>query len=107
MPSYRDYFKRLLARLGLGALVTVAVPLFVVILWLRFLGLPAVAKDYVLNEIQRRHLFPFPVAVDRLLLDPTGAIIAERVTVYRDANRQSVMLLIDRIRIGIAWLNWW
>ncbi|MCE0497681.1 MAG: AsmA-like C-terminal region-containing protein [Methylacidiphilales bacterium] len=107
MPSYRDYFKRLLARLGLLALVTVSVPLLVVVLWLRFLGLPPVAKDYVLNEIQRRHIFPFPFAVDRLLLSPTGAIIAERVTVYRDANRQSVMLLIDRIRIGIAWLSWW
>jgi hypothetical protein len=107
MPSYRDYFKRLLQRLSLWAVVTVAVPLLVVVLWLRFLGLPAVAKDYILKEIQRRHIFPFPVAVDRLLLDPTGAIIAERVTVYRDVNRQSIMLLVDRVRVSIAWLSWW
>jgi len=107
MPSYRDYFRRLLARLGLGAMVTVTVPLLVVILWLRFLGLPTVAKDYILNEIQRRHILPFPVDVDHLLLDPTGAIIAERLTVYRDANRQNVMLLVDRVRVGIAWLSWW
>ncbi len=107
MPSYRDYFKRLLARLSLGAVVTFAVPLIVVILWLRFLGLPEVAKDYVLDQIQQRHLIPFPIDVGKLLLDPTGAIIAERVTVYRDADRQSAMLLFDRVRVSIAWLSWW
>jgi hypothetical protein len=96
-----------MARLTLGTVVTIAVPLFVAILWLRFLGLPEAAKVYLLTEIQKRHIFPFPVAVDRLLLDPTGAVLAERVTVFRDANRQSVMLQVDRVRVSFAWLNWW
>jgi hypothetical protein len=107
MKSYRHYLRRLLARLTLGTLVTIAVPLFVAILWLRFLGLPDVAKVYLLTEIQKRHIFPFPVSVDRLLLDPTGAVLAERVTVFRDANRQNIMLQVDRVRISFAWLNWW
>ncbi len=107
MKSYRHYLKRLVARLTLGTLVTIAVPLLVVLLWLRFLGLPEVAKVYLLSEIQRRHIFPFPVAVDRLLLSPTGAILAERVTVFRDAERQSIMLQVDRVRVSFAWLNWW
>jgi len=107
MKSYRHYLKRLLARLTLGTMVTIAVPLLVVIAWLRFFGLPDVAKTYLLAEIQRRHIFPFPVSVDRLLLDPTGAVLAERVTVFRDANRQSVMLQVDRVRVSFAWLSWW
>ena len=107
MKSYRHYLKRLVARLTLGTIVTIAVPLLVTIIWLRFLGLPDVAKVYLLTEIQKRHIFPFPVSVDRLLLDPTGAVLANRVTVFRDANRQSVMLQVDQVRISFAWLSWW
>lgn len=107
MKSYRHYVRRLLARLTLGTLVTIGVPLLVVILCLRFVGLPSVAKVYLLGEIEKRHIFPFPVSVDNLLLDPTGAILATRVTVFRDAARQSVMLQVDRVRISVAWLSWW
>jgi len=107
MKSYRHYVKRLLARLTLGTLVTIAVPLLVVVLWLRLLGLPNVAKVYLLGEIEKRHIFPFPVSVDKLLLDPTGAVLADRVTVFRDTNRQSVMLQVDQVRVNFAWLNWW
>jgi hypothetical protein len=107
MKSYRHYVKRVLARLTMGTLVTIAVPLAVTLLVLRVYGLPEVAKDYLLNEIQKRHIFPFPVAVDSLQLDPTGAILANRVTVFRDANRQSIMLQVDRVRVSIAWLSWW
>src|SRR5271156_6252968 len=107
MKSYRHYLKRLVARLTLGTVVTIAVPLLVTILWLRFLGLPEVAKVYLLTEIEKRHIIPFPISVGNLLLDPTGAVLAERVTVFRDADRQSVMLQVDRVRISFAWLNWW
>src|SRR3984885_7026604 len=107
MKSYRHYVKRLLARLTMGTLVTLVVPLLVLLLVLRFYGLPRVAKDYLLNEIERRHILPFPVAVDSLQLDPTGAILANRVTVFRDADRQSVMLQVDRVRVSVAWLSWW
>jgi hypothetical protein len=107
MKSYPHYVRRLLARLTLGTLVTIAVPLLVVIAWLRFFGLPDVAKVYLLTEVQRRHIFPYPVSVDRLLLDPTGAVLAERVTVFRDANRQNIMLQVDRVRVSFAWLSWW
>src|SRR5271170_1486276 len=107
MKSYRHYLRRVLARLTLGTMVTLAVPLIIAVLWLRFFGLPEVAKVSLLAEIQKRHIFPFPVSVDRLLLDPTGAVLANRVTVFRDTNRQSVMLKVDRIRISFAWLSWW
>jgi hypothetical protein len=106
MKSPRQYLKRLLARLGMGTIVTFAVPLVVTVLWLRFFGLPEVAKNYLLTQIEQRHILP-PIAVDRLLLDPTGAVLADRVTVYRDANRQDVMLLVDQVRVSIAWLSWW
>ncbi len=107
MKSPRHYLRRLLARLGLGTIITILVPLFVVVLVLRFYGLPDIAKVYLLDEIERRHILPFPVSVDRLLLDPTGAILADRVTVFRDVERQSVMLQVDKVRVSIAWLNWW
>jgi hypothetical protein len=107
MKSYRHYVKRLLARLTLGTLVTVAVPLIVLLLVLRFYGLPDVAKVYLLSEIQRRHIVPFPIAVDRLLLDPTGAVLADRVTVFSDADRQTVLLQIDKVRVSIAYMSWW
>ena len=107
MKSYRHYVKRLVARLTMGTLVTIGVPLLVLLLVLRFYGLPEVAKVYLLTEIQRRHIFPFPVSVDKLLLDPTGAVLADRVTVFRDANRQNIMLQVDQVRISFAWLDWW
>jgi hypothetical protein len=107
MKSYRHYLRRLVARLTLGTMVTLAVPFFVAIVWLRVLGLPDVAKVYLLGEIQKRHIIPFPISVDRLLLDPTGAVLADRVTVFRDANRQSVMLQVDQVRVSFAWLSWW
>jgi hypothetical protein len=107
MKSYRHYVKRVLARLTMGTLVTIAVPLLVTLAVLRVYGLPLVAKDYLLNEIQKRHIIPFPVAVDSLQLDPTGAILANRVTVFRDANRQNIMLQVDRVRVSVAWLSWW
>ncbi len=49
MKSYRHYLRRVVARLTLGTLVTIGVPLLVTILWLRFLGLPDVAKVYLLG----------------------------------------------------------
>ncbi|MCE0483712.1 MAG: AsmA-like C-terminal region-containing protein [Methylacidiphilales bacterium] len=107
MKSPRYYLKRLLARLGLGTIATIGGLVLIAVLWLRFFGLPDSAKVYLLTEIQRRHILPFPVAVDRLLLDPTGAVLADRVTVFRDADRQSVLLSVDQVRIGIAWLSWW
>ena len=107
MKSYRHYIKRILARLTMGTIVTFAVPLLVVILWLRFYGLPDVAKVYLLNEIEKRHIIPYPIAVGRLLLDPTGAILADRVTVFRDADRESILLQVDKVRISFAWLSWW
>ncbi len=107
MQSPRQYFKRLLARLGLGTLITIAVPLFIVLLCLRFIGLPEVVKDSLLQQIESRHLLPFPISVDRLLLDPTGALLADRVTVFRDAGRQSVLLRVDQVRVSFAWLSWW
>src|SRR5260221_1810146 len=107
MKSYRHYVRRLLARLGFGTILTLAVPVLVAMLWLRFFGLPEVAKVYLLAEIERRHILPFPISVGNLLLDPTGALLADRLTVYRDANRQNVMLQVDQVRISFAWLSWW
>jgi AsmA-like C-terminal region len=107
MKTYRHYLKRFVARLTVGTMVTIAVPVLVALAVLRFYGLPDVAKVYLLTEIQKRHIFPFPVTVDRLLLDPTGAVLADRVVVYRDTDRQSVLLQVDQVRVSIAWLSWW
>jgi hypothetical protein len=107
MIAYRHYLRRVLARLTFGTLVTLAVPLLVAILWLRFFGLPDVAKNYLLAEIDKRHIIPFPVSVDRFLLDPTGAVLANRVTVFGDSGRQTVLLQVDQVRVKIAWLGWW
>ncbi len=84
-----------------------AFPLVLLFLWLRLFGLPGLVKDRLMAEVERRHVFPFPVTVDRFLLDATGAILAEHVTVYRDAARQSVMLQVDEVRVRVAWLSWW
>lgn len=107
MKPYLQRLRRILARLGRKTLVVIGCLLLLAILWLRFLGLPDSAKVYLLSEIERRHILPFPIAVDRLLLDPTGAILAERLTVFRDADRQSILLQVDRVRVSIAWLSWW
>ena len=106
-PARRRILGRLLTRLSLPTLVLMGVPLLVLFLWLRFFGLPPSVKDYLMAEIERRHVFPFPVTVDRFLLGATGSIIADNVTVFRDADRQSVLLKVDRVKVRVAWLSWW
>ena len=107
VKASRGLLRQVLRRLGLGTLLALAVPLIAVFLWLRLYGLPDSVKNSLMGAIERRHIFPFPISVDRFLLDPTGAILADRVTVYRDANRRSVMLQVDQVRVSIAWLSWW
>ncbi len=107
MKSYRHYLRRLLTRVGLATFGMIAIALLVAALWLRFLGLPEAAKTYLLTEIQRRHIFPFPITMDRLLLDPTGAVLAKQLTVFRDESRQNIILRVDQVRVSIAWLSWW
>jgi hypothetical protein len=106
-PAPRRFWRRLLARFSLPTILVLIFPLVLLFIWLRFLGLPDSAKNYLMAEIERRHVFPFPVSVDRFLLGATGSIIAEHVTVYRDTNRQSVMLNVDRVKVRVAWLSWW
>ncbi len=107
VAASRRWLRRALARLGLGTLLVLAVPLLVAFLWLRLFGLPGPAKARLMAAIERSHVFPFPVSVDRFLLDATGAVLAEHVTVFRDSERRSVMLKVDEVRVGIAWLSWW
>ncbi len=99
----RKFLRRFCARIGFALFVL----LFVTFLWLRIFGLPGSAKNYLMSAIEARHVFPFPISVDRFLLDATGSILAERVTVYRDAGRQSVLLQVDEARVSIAWFDWW
>jgi hypothetical protein len=107
ITSTRQRLRRIVRRVGLGTLIVIATPLLAAILWLRFFGLPDSAKVYLLGEIEKRHILPYPVAMDRLLLSPTGALLARHVTVYHDASRQDTMLQVDQVRIGVAWLSWW
>ena len=103
----KSWPRRILKGLSFGTLVSLLVPLLVAFLYLRFFGLPGPVQERLLQAIERRHIIPFPISVHRFLLGPTGAIIADQVTVYRDANRQSVLLQVDQIRVGIAWFSWW
>jgi hypothetical protein len=107
ITARRPRSRRILRRASWCLLVTLGAPLLAAILWLRFFGLPDSAKTYLLDEIQRRHILPYPVAINRLLLSPTGALLADHVTVYHDAARRDTMLQVDQVRIGIAWLSWW
>jgi hypothetical protein len=103
----RQRLRRIVRRIGVSTLVLIAAPLIVAIIWLRFFGLPDSAKNYLLTEVQRRHVLPYPVEIDRLLLSPTGALLAKGVTVFHDASRKDTMLQVDEVRVGIAWLSWW
>ena len=103
----RQRLRRIARRVGWSTLALLATPVVVALIWLRFFGLPPAAKNYLLAQIQERHVLPYPVAIDRLLLSPTGALLADKVTVYRDASRSETLLDVDQVRIGIAWLSWW
>lgn len=107
ITATRQRLRRIVRRVGLGTLIVLAVPVVIAIIWLRFFGLPDSTKNYLLDEIEKRHILPYPVAIDRLLLSPTGALLARHVTVYRDATREDTMLQVDQVRVGIAWLSWW
>ena len=105
--STRQRLRRHVRRVGIGTLILLAVPIILAFVWLRFFGLPGSVKTYLLRQIELRHVLPYPLAIDRLLLSPTGALLADRVTVYHDATRQTTLLYVDQVRVGIAWLSWW
>ncbi len=107
MKPPRHFLRRLLRRLGIGTLLGIGIPILLAMIYLRFFGLPEVAKVYLLDQIQQRHILPFPVDVTRLLLSPTGAVLADRLTVYRDTERQSILIQVDQLRISLAWFSWW
>jgi hypothetical protein len=102
--TFVRWLRRFLARLGVTSLMMLLVPLVIAALWLRFYGLPGQIKERLLLELRNRGL---AVSVDRLLLDPTGGVLAERLTVYRGMDQQQIWLQVDRARIGFAWLSWW
>lgn len=82
----------------------ILVPLLAVYLWLQWYGLPEQAKTMLLEEMERRGV---SLTLGNLYLDATGGVLADRVTVFRDAERQDVWVQVDRVRLGIAWVSWW
>ncbi|SDU09853.1 AsmA-like C-terminal region [Verrucomicrobium sp. GAS474] len=96
--------QKFLAGLGLSTLGVIVTAILVVVLILRFYGLPPQVKAYVLKELEERGI---AVSFDKLLLDPTGAILAERLSVFRTTERQDLILQVDQVRLGIAWFSWW
>lgn len=94
----------LLTRLGYTGLALILAAVITVVMLLRFYGLPTPLRDYLLLELESRGV---AASVDRLLLDPTGGIVAERVSIYRNFSRRDLWLQVDRVRIGIAWFSWW
>ncbi len=88
-----------LATVGLLAAILVAA-----FLLLRFSGVPTQIKNVLLAELEARDI---TISVGRLSLDPLGHLIASRVAVFRNRDRQEVWLQIDRIRLSVAWLAWW
>jgi len=97
-------FRRFLAGLGFSAVGAVLLCILAVLLLLRFYGLPPQAKEYLLKELASRGV---TASVDRLLLDPRGDLIAERVSIFRTPARQDLLLQVDHVRLGIAWFSWW
>lgn len=96
--------RRFLAGLGISTLGAVLLAVLAVVLVLRFYGLPPQAKRYLLRELEARGV---AVSVDRLLLSPSGDVIAERVSVFRTPARDSLLLQVDHVRLGIGWFSWW
>ncbi|WP_018292030.1 AsmA-like C-terminal region-containing protein [Verrucomicrobium sp. 3C] len=73
-------------------------------LLLRFYGVPAQIKNVLLAELEARDI---TISVGRLSLDPLGHLVASRVAVFRNRDRQEIWLQIDRVRLSVAWLAWW
>jgi len=96
----RGFFRRL----GMVLTAIIVVPIVALYLWMQFYGLPEQAKEMLLEEMERRGV---SMDVGSLYLDATGGILADRVTVYRDEDRQEVWVQIDRAYLGIAWVSWW
>lgn len=99
-PKLGGFFRRL----GVVLAGLILVPLVAIYLWLQWYGLPAQAKTMLLAEMERRGV---SVTLGNLYLDVTGGVLADRVTVFRDAERQEVWVQVDRVRLGIAWISWW
>ncbi len=99
-----SWVRRFLAGLGITTTVLVVVPILVAILWLRYFGLPSQIKYFVQKELEKQGL---QVEFERLLLDPSGGFLADRLTVYRGGEKEQVWVQVDRVRIGIAWISWW
>jgi hypothetical protein len=93
-----------LRRLGAVGISLVVAPILVAVLWLRFFGLPDGAKQVLLRELQTRGL---KVNFDRLLLDPTGGLLADNLTVYDSSEGKNALVQVNRARLGFAWFSWW
>jgi len=96
--------RRFLTRLGITSSFLIFVPIVVVFIWMRYFGLPVQVKHYVQKELEQQGL---EVDFERLLLDPSGGLLADRLTVYRGGGKEQVWIQVDRVRIGIAWFSWW
>lgn len=101
---FMDRLNRFLTRLGITSSVLMLIPLIVIIVWMRYFGLPDQAKIYVQKQLQEQGL---QVDFQKLLLDPSGGLLADRLTVYRRDAKEQVWVQVDRVRIGIAWVSWW
>jgi hypothetical protein len=100
----RRRIRRFLAGLGISTLGAALLAVLAVVLVLRFYGLPPQAKHYLLRELEARGV---TASVGRLLLSPSGDVIAERVSVYRSPARDALLLQVDHVRLGIGWFSWW
>ncbi len=99
-----SWVRRLLAGLGITTTVLIFGPILIAVMWLRYWGMPTQVKQYVQKELEKQGL---QVEFERLLLDPSGGFLADRLTVYRSGEKENVWIQVDRVRIGIAWLSWW
>ncbi|VVM04540.1 hypothetical protein MAMC_00102 [Methylacidimicrobium cyclopophantes] len=88
-----------LAAIGLLSAILVAT-----FLLLRFSGVPTQIKNVLLAELEAHDI---AISVGRLSLDPLGHLIASRVAVFRNRDRQEVWLQVDHVRLSVAWLAWW
>jgi hypothetical protein len=95
---------RIASHFILAAVGLLSALLIAAFLLLRFHGVPTQIKNVLLAELESRDI---TISVGHLSLDPLGHLIASRVAVFRNRDRQEVWLQIDRVRLSVAWLAWW
>ncbi|QSR88849.1 hypothetical protein IT6_00625 [Methylacidiphilum caldifontis] len=101
--AFWHYCCSFLKKLLISFIVSLLGIVLAIFLYLRFFGFPPQVKQLVLSELESRGMI---ISLDKLSIDPRGNLVANRVIVFREKDRQSIWLQVDKVHLSVDWYSW-